>query len=136
MHLGYLYPQRRRPVWKKDNHELKEVNKLLRTECFNFQTAAQKYRHDGLRFYQEDRRPQETLEAMSLEIKRVTEIYNRATSLSETHGKELTGAHVFLPEADGLSISELIQRVDGLNDEIYEAAASLGECWANVLFRK
>jgi len=64
---------------------------------------------------------------MAVEVRGVTKRYEEAKSLSETRGKELLGAQVFLTKADALSMSELIQKVEGLNDEIYQAAASLGE---------
>lgn len=125
--LGMRPPTAKEIRLEKDIHRLKEENKILRTENHTFLSTARRYHHDAIRFHHENQRLQETLEAMSLEIKGVTKRYEEAKLLSETRGKELLGAQVFLTKADGLSISELIQKVDGLNDEIYQAAASLGE---------
>jgi hypothetical protein len=112
---------------EKSNHRLKEENKLLRTEYFRLERTAHKFHHDACRFHHENQRFKETIDAMSLEVKGLTRRYEEAKALSETRGKELHGAQVFLTKADALSMSELTQKVDGLNDEIYQAAASLGE---------
>jgi len=125
--LGIRPPTAKEIRLEKDIYRLKDDNKILRSENHSLLTAARKYHHEASRYHHENQRLQETLEAMSLEIKGVTKRYEEAKLLSETRGKELLGAQVFLTKADGLSISELIQKVDGLNDEIYQAAASLGE---------
>ncbi|KDR69826.1 hypothetical protein GALMADRAFT_214905 [Galerina marginata CBS 339.88] len=48
-------------------------------------------------------------------------------ALSETRGRELVGAQVFLTKADSLSISDIVEKVGVLNEEIFQTAASLGE---------
>jgi hypothetical protein len=48
-------------------------------------------------------------------------------NLSEVPGKELFRAQVFLTKADTLSISEVGEKVTALNEEIFQAAATLGE---------
>jgi len=50
-----------------------------------------------------------------------------AQSLASIRGKELVGSQVFLTKADSLSVSDIVQKVDQLNDEIYQASAFLGE---------
>lgn len=112
---------------QKDNHKLKEHNKHLRTENYEVEMAARKYYQEACRLHHENERIKETLEAMTLEVKGITRRYEEAKSLSDTRGKELLGAQTFLTKADGLSISELIHKVDGLNDEIYQVSASLSE---------
>ena len=95
---------------EKDNHKLKEENKYLRTEFFTIQSAARKYHHDAFRFHHEKERLQETLEAMSLEIKDVTKRYEEAKLLAETRLKTLLAVQVFVTsEADSQSMSELVQ---------------------------
>ena len=50
-----------------------------------------------------------------------------AKNLSEVRGKELSDIQVFLTKADALSISEVGEKVHALNEEIFQAAATLGE---------
>lgn len=115
-----------RPAMSKEAR-LERENKMLRKDCYNIDMAYRRLRHDAVRLHHDNERLRETLEAMSLEIKAITKRYEESKTLSETRGKELLGAQVFLSKADALSMSELVQKVDGLNDEIYQAAASLGE---------
>jgi exonuclease VII large subunit len=50
------------------------------------------------------------------------------TDLSNARGKELAGAQVFLSKADNISVVEVKDLVDALNEEIFQTAASLGDC--------
>lgn len=50
-----------------------------------------------------------------------------AKSFLEAKRKELKGAQVFLNPADTLSTTDVVQRVITLNEEIFQAAALLGE---------
>jgi hypothetical protein len=50
------------------------------------------------------------------------------TSLSNARGKELAGAEAFLSKADNISVGEVRGLIEALNDEIFQAAASLGDC--------
>jgi len=60
--------------------------------------------------------------------KSVTKRYEDVKSLSDTRGRELVGAQVFLSsKADSLSISDVTQKIHTLNEEIYQAAASLAD---------
>ena len=52
-------------------------------------------------------------------------------NLSDIRGKELIGAQVFLTKADLLSISDVKDKVNALNDEIFQASASLGDALVN-----
>ena len=47
--------------------------------------------------------------------------------LAASRGKELVGTQVFLTKADSWSISEIMDKVSNLNEEIFQAAAFLGE---------
>ncbi|EDR07710.1 uncharacterized protein LACBIDRAFT_294481 [Laccaria bicolor S238N-H82] len=55
-----------------------------------------------------------------------------AKTLSEVRGKELKGAQVFLTKADTLSTTDVVQKVNALNEEIFQAAALLGEMLRNT----
>ena len=117
--LGMRPPTAKEAKLEKDNHRLKEENKVLREEYYNVQMAARKYHHDAFRFHHENQRLTETLEAMSLEIKGVTKRYEEAKSLAETRLKRVLAAQVFVTsEADSQSISDLIHKVESLKDEI------------------
>jgi len=61
------------------------------------------------------------------ELANVQRKLDDAKVLAETRGRELQGAQVFLTKADSLAISDLSARVTQLNEEIFQAAASLGE---------
>jgi len=50
-----------------------------------------------------------------------------ANILLEAKRKELKGAQVFLTKADRLSTTDIVQKVNALNNEIFQAAALLGE---------
>ena len=54
-----------------------------------------------------------------------------AKSLLEAKDKELKGAQVFLTKADTLSTTDVVQKVNALNEEIFQAAALLGEMLRN-----
>jgi len=61
------------------------------------------------------------------ELANVQRKLDDAKVLADTRGRELQGAQVFLTKADSLAISDLSARVTQLNEEIFQAAASLGE---------
>ena len=50
-----------------------------------------------------------------------------AKSLLEAKDRELKGAQVFLTKADTLSTTDVVQKVNALNEEIFQSAALLGE---------
>ncbi|KAJ3511986.1 hypothetical protein NLJ89_g3784 [Agrocybe chaxingu] len=70
----------------------------------------------------------ETNRSLSHELQAVNRRLEETKALSDTRGKELIGAQAFLTKADSLSISDVVQKVEGLNEEIFQVAASLGEC--------
>jgi len=70
----------------------------------------------------------ERVGSLEYELKGVTKKYEEVKSLSESRGKERVGSQVFLSKAaDPLSISDVTQKIDTLNQEIYQAAASLAD---------
>lgn len=50
-----------------------------------------------------------------------------ATELSKIRGNELAGSQVFLTRADTISVADLRDQINALNDEIFQAAALLGD---------
>ncbi|KAF8161573.1 hypothetical protein B0H34DRAFT_747493 [Crassisporium funariophilum] len=65
--------------------------------------------------------------SLSHELMNVNRNLQDAKNLSDVRGKELLGSQVFLTKADSLSVSEVIDKVVALNEEIFQAAATLGE---------
>ena len=102
--------------WQRVSYENHRVSVECRTQARNVNTLSH-----------ENQRLKETIEGMQLELRAVTKKYEDAKLLSDTRGKELHGAQTFLTKADSLSVSDLIQKVNALNEEIFQAAASLGD---------
>jgi len=102
--------------WQRLSYEHHRVSGECRAQARNLNTLGH-----------ENQRLKETIEGMDLELRAVTKKYEDAKSLSDTRGKELHGAQMFLTKADSLSVSDLIQKVNALNEEIFQAAASLGD---------
>ncbi len=84
---------------KRSHSNISNSNKELRTANQSLQ-----YERDGLNRNLED-----------------------ATQLSNVRGNELAGSQVFLSRADTVSVAELQDRINALNEEIFQAAASLGD---------
>jgi hypothetical protein len=76
---------------------------------------------------QENRRSKDTINSLQNGLNNVHHQLEDAQTLSEVRGKELVGAQVFLTKADSLSISEVREKVNALNEEIFQTAATLGE---------
>ena len=72
-------------------------------------------------------RLKEHLLSSQKELTNVQRKLDVAKVLANTRGRELQGAQVFLAKADSIAISDLSPRVTQLNEEIFQAAASLGE---------
>jgi len=84
--------------------------------------------HHHINYLQhENQRSKDTINGLQNELMAVHQQLDDAKALSEVRGKELFGAQVFLTKADTLSISEVGEKVTALNEEIFQAAATLGE---------
>jgi hypothetical protein len=81
---------------------------------------------------QDRSRLKDNVRSLQHELDNVRRELGEAKTLSEIRGRELVGAQVFLTKADSLSISEVIDKVNILNEEIFQAAASLGETLMHV----
>ncbi|KAH9485797.1 hypothetical protein JR316_0002712 [Psilocybe cubensis] len=75
----------------------------------------------------ERNRLQDNARALQHELTNVQHALSEAQALSEVRGRELVGAQVFLTKADALSISDVVEKVNVLNEEIFQAAAGLAE---------
>ena len=76
---------------------------------------------------QEYQRSKDSNNSLQNELNNVYQQLKDAKALSQSRGNELLGAQVFLNKADSLSISEVGEKVTALNEEIFQAAATLGE---------
>ena len=76
---------------------------------------------------QEIQRSKDSNNSLQNELNNVHQQLKDTKALSEVRGKELFGTQVFLTKADTLSISEVGEKVTALNEEIFQAAATLGE---------
>ena len=76
---------------------------------------------------QENQRSRDSNNSLQNELNNVRQQLGDSKALSEARGKELVGSQVFLTKADTLSISEVGEKVTALNEEIFQAAATLGE---------
>ena len=106
MNLDHHY----RKLWSRANAQGEEL---------------QKSQHQVHRLLDDNRSLTHELEAVKVQL-------TDAKTLSEVRGKELKGAQVFLTKADTLSTTDVVQKVNALNEEIFQAAALLGEMLQNT----
>jgi hypothetical protein len=69
----------------------------------------------------------EELKSVRNELAAVKQQLSDTVNLAEVRGKELKGAQIFLTKADALSVTDVVQKVNTLNEEIFRMAAYLGE---------
>ena len=106
MNLDHHY----RKLWNRANAQSEEL---------------QRSQHQVHRLLDDTRSLTHELEAVKVQLA-------DAKTLSEVRGKELKGAQVFLTKADTLSTTDVVQKVNALNEEIFQAAALLGEMLRNT----
>ena len=96
---------------KRKNGELRQVSQII----------------DNLQ--QENKRSKDTISSLQNELINVHQQLEDAKNLSEVHETELvdSSSPAILTKADTLSISEVGEKVTALNEEIFQAAATLGE---------
>ena len=99
-----------RKLWSRANAQSEEL---------------QRSQHQVHRLLDDNRSLTHELEAVKVQLA-------DAKTLSEVRGKELKGAQVFLTKADTLSTTDVVQKVNALNEEIFQAAALLGEMLRNT----
>ncbi|KIM36846.1 hypothetical protein M413DRAFT_448958 [Hebeloma cylindrosporum] len=75
----------------------------------------------------ENKRQKDTIRSLQHELTNMGRELQEYKNLSDIRGKELIGAQVFLTKADLLSISDVKDKVNALNDECFQASASLGD---------
>ena len=82
----------------------------------------------------ENRRNKDTIRSLQHELTNMGRELQEYKNLSDIRGKELLGAQVFLTKADHLSISDVKDKVNALNDENFQASASLGDSLVHLKY--
>ena len=120
LELEYAWQQEKTSNLNLDHHYRKLWNRA------NAQSEElQRSQHQVHRLLDDNRSLTHELEAVKVQLA-------DAKTLSEVRGKELKGAQVFLTKADTLSTTDVVQKVNALNEEIFQAAALLGEMLRNT----
>ena len=94
-------------------YELRRVKGDLHRTCFELEN--------------EIRSKKDTIRSLQHENANIVRELQEYKNLSEIRGRKLIGAQVFLTKPDLLSISDVKDMVNTLNDENFQASASLGD---------
>ena len=129
-----LPPKDKYQALKDEYHRVKYDLKQAHGEIENYKHELRRTRgelrnasHFANELHHEKQRWKDHMNGLQNELNNVHQQLDDAKTLSEVRGKELFGAQVFLTKADTLSISEVGEKVTALNEEIFQAAATLGE---------
>ncbi|KAF8801848.1 hypothetical protein BYT27DRAFT_7261625, partial [Phlegmacium glaucopus] len=127
-------PKDKYQVLKEDyrqlQYDLKRTNMHLegyKQELRRTRTELRNTSHYANELHHEKQRWRDHINNLQNELNNIHQQLGDAKNLSDVRGKELHGAQVFLTKADTLSISEVGEKVTALNEEIFQAAATLGE---------
>ena len=119
---------------KEEYYRIRDENKQLHAVLENYDRELRrrngdlsKANHFTNHLQHELQRSRDTINGFQNELNNVHHQLEDAKTLSEVRGKELVGAQVFLTKADTLSISEVGEKLTALNEELFQAAATLGE---------
>jgi hypothetical protein len=111
----------------RTREELRQTRKFYKRELGRVTGELRETnRHYGVLQHQ-NQRLKDSINGLQNELMNVNQQLEYAKNLSEVRGKELVDSQVFLTKADTLSISEVGEKVTALNEEIFQAAATLGE---------
>ena len=122
------------PPQKDKYQELKEAYHRKQDELAQARSTIQNYDRELRRkegdlnnIKNENQRLKDIIAGLQNELQNVHQELEDAKNLSKVRGKELLRSQFFLTKADALSISEVGEKVNALNEEIVLAAATLGE---------
>jgi len=107
----------------RTRHNLKQLEHEYRRS----KTEAQHLNRACIELDHENRRHKDTIQSLQHELTNMGRELQEYKTLSDIRGKELIGSQVFLTKADLVSISDLKDMVNTLNDEIFQASASLAD---------
>ncbi|PPQ69515.1 hypothetical protein CVT25_013379 [Psilocybe cyanescens] len=127
-------------VWPSNTGNAPPRDKM-KEELARLQTECNSYREDCKRMEKEYRAVRRTYAELEHERNRLRDnnhslqheltgvqlALDEAKALSDIRGKELVGAQVFLTKADALSISDVSDKVNVLNEEIFQVSAFFAE---------
>ena len=99
----------------------------MRGSVENYDRELRRRQAEYQKMIQHENQSKDTIKGLQNELMNIHQQLEDSKALSEVRGKELFGAQVFLTKADTLSISEVGEKVTALNEEIFQAAATLGE---------
>jgi len=106
-------------------HALQQANSSAKSRANAQSEELQRSQHQVHRLLDDNRNLTHELEDVKAQLA-------DAKSLLEAKRKELKDAQVFLATADRLSTTDVVQKVNTLNEEIFQAAALLGEMLHNA----
>ena len=126
-------PKDKCQLLKEESRQLRSELKQVQIDRDNYASKLQKSQGE-LRnannhinqLLRDKQRSNDQINGLQIELNNIHQQLEDAKTLSEGRGKKLVGAH-FLTKADTLSISEVGEKVTALNEEIFQAAATLGE---------
>jgi hypothetical protein len=100
----------------------------LRAELSRRDADLDRLRHENSKLFKDFEQYRQANKNLIREHTGLSRELEDTTNLSNARGKELAVAQVFLSKADNISVGEVRDLVDALNEEIFQAAASLGDC--------
>ena len=127
-------PKDRYQLLKEEHHRTQQELKQAYASIENYDRELRQ-KHGELRhlnghveqLQREQQRLRDINGSLQNELNKVHQQLEDAKNISKVSGKELFRPQVFLTKADTLSISEVGEKVTALNEEIFQAAATLGE---------
>ena len=109
---------------------LEEEYHRVRDELTQARATIENYDRELKRRNEKLREASQYIDHLQHENQRLKDSMNglqRESESNEVQGKELLGSQVFLTKVNAVSISEVGEKVTALNEEIFQAAATLGE---------
>ena len=121
--IGQSRPPRDRT--KEELHRTKA--KLQQIEFQRMRTDNANMNRACFELDSENQRLKDTIRSLQHELSNTVRELQEYQNLSDIRGKELIGTQVCLTKADLLSISDVKEKVNALNDENFQASVSLGD---------
>jgi len=100
--------------------------KHLEDECERAKAEAHYWIRTCVELDHENKRQKDTIQNFQQELSNMGLELQEYKTLSDNRGKELISHRVFMTKADFLSVLDLKDMANTLNDEIFQASASLG----------
>ena len=117
---------------------LEEEYHRVRDELTQARATIENYDRELKRRNEKLREASQHIDRLQHENQRLKDSMNglqRKSESNEVQGKELLGSQVFLTKVNTLSISEVGEKVTALNEENFQAAATLGEALKHKCYK-